>query len=137
MIVKVGDGYLYDGEHLKTADDAYRKFRAEYNKSLGRVSYGMLGKREHRKERVHGSDLVFSEGHEFAEYPDIRIKAYFLGLAYECYCKTVGRWDIPYEIDDMQSWYDWAFRKGGDVLKVKMTRNKTGRTREKLIRRKR
>ena len=137
MIVRNGDGYLYDGESVRTADEVYRKFRAEYNKSLGRVSYGMLGKREHRKERVHGSDLIFSEKHKFIEYPDIKITAYFLGLAYECYCKTVGMWDIPYEIDDTQSWVDWVFRKGGNTLKVKGSRNKMGRTREKLIRRKR
>lgn len=137
MVTRTDGGYLYDGELIISSDEVYRRFRSEYNKSLGKVSYQMLGKADHRKERVHGSDLIFSEGHIFAEYPEARIKAYMLGLSDGCYCKTVGIWDIPYEIEDFESWFDWAFRKGGNVLKMAGVRHKTGRTRREFKRRKR
>lgn len=120
-----------------SADEAYRYFRREYNKKKGKASYEMLNRIGVRTERVHGTWMHFSDGYEFNSYPSDRIRTYMLGLFCSSYCKTVGIWDIPYDVDDPVKWADWFFRKGCQEQKIVGKKLKTGRTSIHKVNRKR
>ena len=120
--------YIYGDERLYSAEDVYAKLQKEYNNAKGRSAYNRLNRLGQRKERVHGTWSYYSQDYDFGNFPDVKIKGYFLGLIGTTYCKTIGAWDIPYEIDDYEAWSDWIFRKGGKELRIVGTRLKVGRT---------
>ena len=134
-ITKVNDEYYYGPSKFKSAEEVYRRFRKDYNNSVGRSAFLMLGRLGQRKERVHGSGLVFTENKRLKEFPETRIKSYMLGLVNGSYCKTIGIWDVPYELNEqnIHDWLDWIFCKGNKAIRVVGVRQKTGRTSKRNI----
>lgn len=125
------DGKLYYGEiQCKDADEAYRRFREDYHKSIGRAAYKRLNRLGSRKERMHGSGFVFSTKPECP--PGIKRKVvpiYIMGIIAGSYCKSLSGQYIPDGTDEeIDQWIDWAFSKGSGALRVVGKKWKTGRT---------
>jgi len=132
-IAKIDGQYYYRGKKFDSAESLYKQFHKDYNAEQGKSAYLFLQRLGQRKERVHGSRIIYTKGFRFRDYPGARIKCYMLSLLCGSYCKMIGVWDIPYEIDD--EWIRWILRDGGKELKVVGIKHKTGRTSKRLNKR--
>lgn len=122
------DGKFYYGEkRCYGVDDAYCRFRDEYNASLGRMAWRRLSRLRPRKERVHGYGFVFDGGLPDPGINHGVVRTRYLGFVCGAYSRMLGGWDIPSGVDDdnFDEWFDWAFSSGSGALRlVKTPRNK-------------
>lgn len=133
QIVKRGNVLYYGEEPCKSVDDAYRKFRDDYHRSLGRSVYKRLDRLGQRHERIHGYGFVFSDGVQHDEFKRLGRVRYTISLVVMCYCRQFGLWDMP-DVPDEQFdlWFDWAFTEGNRALMLVRTRDRTGRTSRRI-----
>lgn len=128
---------IYYGEHkCLNADDAYRRFRNDYHKSLGTRAYHRLNRLGSRKERIIDTGFHFAIRREnpLGDTKPIRVR--LMGMVGPAYCKSLGIWDIPFNMDEDTyfAWVDWAFQRGSGGVRLYSERGK-GRMRLKTKRR--
>lgn len=124
-------GYLYYGDtQCCDGNEAYRLFRSDYHRSLGKNVHGRLGRLGSRKERVHDSGSFFRYRPSDDGLPNGRVPVYLLGILAGAYCKVVDRWDLPEDLSerDFFRWVDLAFMPGSGRLRMAGTKHKLGRT---------
>ena len=139
------DGILYyGGKVCVNPDDAYKRFRDDYNASLGKRYYQRLGRLGSRKERVHGFGFVFdNRGNETqckTGVHNIQKSIYptrLLGISAGAYCRMLGGWDIQCGDDEEEFWrlFDRIFTKGSGMIRLTGRRDKAGRTSKMLKKR--
>jgi len=136
QITKRNGIYYYGESKCVDADDAYRRFRADYHASIGRSAFLRLDRLGQRMERVHGFGFEFLH----RVLPPVgcggKTRCRFLGLVHLSYCRLVGLWDysdIPEEKFD--EWFDWAFSRGSGALRTLGKNRKVGRTSKTLKKR--
>lgn len=130
QITKSDEKYYYGDRVCESIDDAYRKFRDDYHKTLGRNPYARLDRLGQREERIHGFGFVRDK--EFIPgltIPRRKVKHYILGLVCLSYTRGVGCWDMP-GLDEYgtEQWLEYAFTKGSKCLSLAGRRDKRGRT---------
>lgn len=128
------NGIIYYGSvPCRTVDEAYRMFRNDYHKELGRQMCYRLNSRA-RKERVHGYKSYYTSGRsrdlneKFSGYQ--RVKCWQMGLVGLSYCHAIGCWYMPEfdSEDDLDDFIDWLLDANSNALQVIGRKNKTGRT---------
>lgn len=132
------DGKIYYGSvECLNADDAYRKFRDDYNVALGKRYYQRLGRLGARKERVHGFGFVYDGEPDLPGVTGGLVPTRLLGIAAGAYCRMLGSWDIPggMDEDEFWLWFQWAFRKNGGAVRLVGRKDKAGRTSKILSKR--
>ena len=127
------DGQIYYGERrCIDADDAYRRFRDDYHRSLGRIAYERLNRIGQREERVHGYGFVYQSEVDFGGMDGGavgKVPVRILGIVAGAYCRGVGAWDIPCESDEeFERWFEWAFARGSGVLRLVGRNDRAGRS---------
>ena len=128
------DGIIYYGSRrCETSDEAYLRFRNDYHKSIGRVSFKRLNRLGSRKERVHGFGFVFKTVPDFSDITPKKIPVYLLGIMAGAYCKCMSGEYIPDGTDEeIEHWIDWAFCSETKALRLVGKKQKTGRTSKRL-----
>lgn len=134
-----GGGYYYGNEFCHTAEEAYERFRTEYNAAMGKQFYKRLNRLGQRKERVHTFGFVFAEGLEpdAGEFTGLsKTKTRLLGFSDISLARVLGCWDAPnFDDEKYERWFDWAFSRNSGGLKLVGLRQKHGRTNKKLRKR--
>lgn len=134
QITKEDGTFYYGAIRCGDADDAYRRFRDEHNKSVGKCAFKRLNRLGSRVERIHGYGIVFKEqaGNPGFDYKQIPVR--LMGLVCGSYGRMLGRWNIPGEVDDdnFDGWFEWVFGKGSGCLRLERTKEKVGRTSRRL-----
>lgn len=139
QIVKQDGIYRYGDRRCVNVDEAYRLFRDDYHKSLGKAVYHRLDRFGQRKERVHGFGFIYpyfygidGEGFEHLH----RVRCRLLGMAHISYVWIIGKWDMEQVDDDQyERWMDWALsgthHRRALVMDNKAA-SKSGRTNKRL-----
>ena len=135
--IKKIDGEIYYGDRRCTDSDmAYRLFREDYHKSLGKAYYQRLNIPA-REERIHWSGINVSperydelrDRFESDERVPCRIMG-FLGIGY---ARMVGTWDLPdHDECDTDDYLEWLFVSGSRALKYVDRKSGNGRTSKRL-----
>ena len=130
QIVRKDGKFYYGSVGCLNADDAYRRFRDDYNKSLGKAYYQRLGRLGGRKERVHGFGFVYDREPVCDYDSGGRIPTRLLGISAGAYCRMLGGWDIPGGMDEdaFWEWFGWVFRKDSGCVSLVGRKDKAGRT---------
>lgn len=133
-ITRRSDVLYYGKEPCQDIDDAYRKFREDYNRAAGRQSFLRIDKVGQRVERGHGFGFNFStkmQAPERLAYGDGRLPIRLLGILCTSYCWITGCWYYQ-EISDenFEFWFDGVFAKENLASTIKRCglNQKTGRT---------
>lgn len=126
--------YFYGDRRCEGADDAYYRFRKDYNASVGRKAFYRLERIGQRTERIHGSGFSFSDynrGDEFRGYGKVHYRmGGFIGISYS---RMLGLYDYGHIPDEQfEQWFDWAFSRGSGALRLVGKKQKTGRTSKRL-----
>lgn len=123
-------GIFYYGEkRCSCSDEAYRFFREDYNKGLGKNPYRRLNRLGSRTEREHGYGFVFSQEKECPIQMTDKIPVYILGIIAGGYCRAIGIDDVPAMTDEQyEQWIDYVFSKGSNALRTVGLKYKAGRT---------
>ena len=79
-ITRRQEGFYYGETKCSCADDAYRLFREDYHRSLGKNAYGRLNRLGAREERQHGYGFIFSERKECPISVVDKVPVYILGI---------------------------------------------------------
>ena len=131
------DGALYyGGRRCRGPEEAYSRFRDDYNAACGRNAYRRLGRIGQRTERIHGSGFDFAEGSlpegdEFGRYGKLRCwMGGLVGLSYSRITGLQAYGHIPDEVFD--GWLDWALSRGSGGLITLGARKGTGRKSKRL-----
>ena len=131
-ITKVGEKIDYGDKACRNVDAAYRLFREEYHRSLGKAVYRMLN-RPPRQERIHGHDSnLRDEEYETSNgrYAETsRVKCRIMGIVDISYVYMVGIWDCP-DVDESEfdEYLDWLFDGRTRNLRIVGRGNQAGRT---------
>lgn len=128
------NGTLYYGDRIcRNADDAYRLYREDYHRRLGRRVFKRLNYPD-RLERVHGFHVYYTDDmrrrleSEFS-LVDVGIPCRILGISGISYCYAFSLQDCPdYEEEKFYRWIDWALMNYGSVLKLVGRNTRSGRT---------
>ena len=83
-IEKRDDVFYYGERRCVTADAAYRLFRDEYHKSLGKRVYKRLERYGARTERIHGFGIDFTQ--EYSDELDLIYYTRFTGREEDTIC---------------------------------------------------
>lgn len=128
------DGVIYYGsKRCSGVDEAYNRFRNDYNESAGRVSVHRLNRLGSRKERVHGYGFVFNPLPDFNDVRSEKVPVYLLGIVAGSYCRVLSGRYIPDGTDEeIERWIDWAFCHDTKALRLVGLRQKMGRTSKRL-----
>ena len=131
------EGKFYYGERkCRGPEDAYNRFRDDYNAACGKMAFRRLGRIGQRTERIHGSGFDFSEdcrpdGDEFRRYGRLRCwMGGLIGISYSRITGLQAYGHVPDEVFDR--WLDWAFTRGSGGLITLGTRKGTGRNSKRL-----
>ena len=109
------NGTIYYGDkQCIDIDDAYCRFRDDYNRSLGKAVHFRLDRLGLRKERVHGFGIVRENFFVPKRCGPDRVRYRLLGLVNLCYWWSVDITSVKEE--DYEDWLDYAFTKGACVL---------------------
>ena len=127
------DGCFYYGDECcKSADAAYRRFKDDYHRDLGKQVYRRLERLGARTERIHGFGIDFTKEYsdelaaKYAEYGRVRCR--IMGIVGISYCRMVGIWDLPDVPDDQfASYLDWLLDRRSHALYVVGRRAGSGR----------
>jgi len=116
------DGRLYYGQELcKDADEAYKRFREDYHRSLGRAVYKRLDWKKQRVERIHGFGFSrpYDTRHTAVGFFHLRRPFYYvMGILGISYVYMVGTWDVAKLSDEQfDDWYEWAFTRNSGGLR--------------------
>ena len=130
-------GVCYYGDvQCDTVDDAYRKYRNDYHKSLGKAVYRMLN-RPARVERIHGSGMYLQKGYEdglrnrYDRYGKVNCR--FMGIVGISYVRMVGIWDCADVCDEsFREYLDWLFSRGSNALRIVGRGGASGRTSKRI-----
>ena len=129
QVTKWDGEYYYGDKHFYNIDDAYRRFRDDYHRSLGKRNFRRLDSPD-RRERVHGYGFEFDVEWDGDRN---RVPVRLLGLVCGAYCRMLGGWDIPCSSEEeYERWFDWAFSRGSGALKLVGRKDKAGRTSKRL-----
>lgn len=131
--VKRIDGVLYYGLHrCVDIEDAYCRFRDDYNTAIGKAVHLRLDRLGLRKERVHGFGIVRTGSYVPKRCgPVTRVKYRLLGLINLCYWWSV---DVsPVSEDEFEDWVDYAFTKGSGALTYVCKTNRRKKKRKPII----
>lgn len=130
------DHTLYYGNYkCESAEEAYERFRTDYNKECGKGTFSRLEKIGKRTERVHGFGFYRSPDYRFPiDFSDQRrTDCRLLGIAHTSYCRIVMFDDIPPKgQDNFWEWFEWAFSRGTNALRLVGRKDKSGRTSKRL-----
>ena len=132
------DGRLYYGERVcRDADDAYRRFRRDYNESVGRVAFYRLNRFGSRKDRVRDIGIVCSSKPSCPVQDEVRVPVMHMGMLAGCYCKTIGGYDIPDGVDEdnLLDWVNWVFCHKEKHYRLVGLKTRVGRTSKNINRR--
>ena len=130
QITKVDGKYYYGKTFCRDISEAYRLFRNDYHRSLGKRVYRRLDKAP-RQERVHGYGFVSSGASWDGDRRRVPVR--LLGLVCGSYCRMLGGWDVPCSTEDeFEQWFEWAFSKGSGALRLAGRKEKAGRTSKRL-----
>ena len=118
------DGYFYYGDkRCVNADDAYRLFKQDYHRALGKRVYRRLERLGTRMERVHGFGIDFTQEYSdelarrFSGYGRVRCR--IMGIVGISYCRMVGIWDMPdVDDDEFPAYLDWLMDRRSNALYV-------------------
>lgn len=126
------NGIIYYGtEECVDIDDAYLKFREDYNKFVGKAVHLRLDRLGLRKERVHGFGIIRTGSYVPKKCGPRKVKYRLLGLINLCYWWTV---DItPVDEKDFEDWLDYALTKGTDALMYVGKANRKKKKRKPII----
>ena len=130
------DGVYYYGERkCQSVDEAYKLFRNEYHRQLGREVFKRLDRVGQRTERIHGfgfyTDGADSLADKFLSYG--RTPCRLMGLVGISYVRAIGLWDYEHIPDDeFERWIDWIFSRHSGGLKMVGRRSQSGRTSKRL-----
>lgn len=126
----------YGKDPCISIEEAYCRFRDDYNLSLGKGVHLRLNRVGQRKERVHGFRSYYPEfrsnylGEKFDGYG--RVACRLLGIVGIAYVHIIGCWDYPdLPEEDLWDFFDWMLDKNSDGLKVVDRTLKMGRTTRK------
>lgn len=131
QITKREGVYYYGKEKCSDADECYRLFRTDYNKSVGRAVKLRINRAGARRERIHGYGSFYTR-------PDIvflnapfkcRTRYRILGITDISYCRVIDRSDMPECLteENIFDWIDWIFLAGNKALQLTGKRRGTGR----------
>jgi len=122
-ISKTDGVYYYGNIRCMDEHDAYRRFRDDYNRSLGAAVHLRLNRIGSRQERVHGFGFFFADKayvrrleDEFASFPKVPYR--IIGFLSVSPVRMIR--DIP-EFDDEEKlyrWVDWICMSGNDKLYI-------------------
>ena len=105
------------------ADEAYCRFRSDYNASVGRQAFLRLNRLGQREERIHGFGFNFTRRigdpeDEFRRYGTVLYRmAGRIGISY---LRVFGLFDYESVPDEeFERWFDWALSRGSGALKLK------------------
>lgn len=130
QITKKGGDYFYGDRICPNVDDAYKLFRDDYHRLLGKRVYRRLNRIGQREERIHGFGFVFDVKRKYDGPFHNRVDTRLLGLVCGSYCRILGEWDLPEGIgvDGFEDWFDWAFSAGSGALRLVGRKGGGGRT---------
>lgn len=130
QITKKYGRYYYGEEECENADACYRRFRADYHRSIGKAVKLRLNKSGSRKERIHGYGCYFSNPGKVLSCAHWtgRVRYRILGITGISYCRIIGSWDMP-ELteEEVDHWLDWLFLAGNKALLLTGKRKGSGR----------
>ena len=115
QIRRINGTIYYGTEECVDIDDAYLKFREDYNRTIGTAVHFRLDRLGLRKERVHGFGIIRPHTYVLKKCgPTVKVKYRLLGLINLCYWWFV---DIqPVDENDFDDWLEYAFTKGTGAL---------------------
>jgi len=134
QIVKRDGVYYYGETRCDDADHAYRLFRADYHRSVGKVSWLRLDRIGRRTERIHDQHAYFIPGavedKRFSGCAARPVPIRLLGIIGISYCYILGMRDYPMGLDEesVARWLDWAFTEQGQKFSLVGRKEKAGRT---------
>lgn len=136
-IVRKDGRYYYGDVECFDVDDAYRRFRDDYHKELGKRAYQRLGRVGSRKERVKFSGTFYERQPECPIVHTGVVPVWHLGIIAGSYCRMLRGWDIPGGMDDeqLERWLEWAFAQGSGALRLTGRKSGVGRTSKRLNKR--
>lgn len=117
QIERRGGVYYYGDKRCHNADDAYRCFRDEYNRSVGRAAYRRLSRLGSRKERVHEFGFVFDRDEPKMGYSNEKLNLILLGLVCGSYCWMSKSLPMDMSEEEQQRWFDIVLRKGSGLVR--------------------
>ena len=131
------DGIFYYGERrCEGPDDAYHRFRNDYNASVGRAAFLRLDRLGQRTERIHGFGFHFAEGYRpeggrYTGYGKVRYR--MGGIVCLSYARILGLEEYGHIPDEeFDGWLEWAFTRGSGALKLVGREKGSGRKSKRL-----
>lgn len=128
--------WYYGSRRCDNIDEAYNRFRDDYNAATGRAASLRLDHIGQRVERIHEFGYVRPWNDEVEKekgFGDKKIRYRMLGLTGIHYCRILGLWDMPrMDEERLERWLEWAFTKGNNILSLVGTNDKAGRTSKRL-----
>lgn len=132
QIERRNNALWYGERRCNSADEAYRMFRDDYHRKLGRSVYLRLDRLGQRRERLHSFGFVFEKEPEIP-YCAGEFRCRLLGMLDIGYVRTIGMWDYGKVDDDVfEDWLDWLFSRGNRHLHTDGIRDRVGRTSRRL-----
>ncbi len=134
QIVRSNNALWYGERRCGSADEAYRLFRDDYHRELGKSVYMRLDRLGQRRERLHSFGFVFEKTQE-PKGPECvgEFRCRLLGMLDIGYVRTIGLWDYCDVSDDaFEDWLDWVFSRGNGHLHTDGIRDRVGRTSRRL-----
>ena len=134
QITRRDEVFYYGDTACRDADDAYRRFRNDYHKVVGRKAFERLNRLGQRTERIHERGFVFSREID-AVHPSFpgSVVGRLLGLVGTSYCRIIGGWDVHCRTDEeFDRWLDWALSEEHWAVRMVGKKDKAGRTSKRL-----
>jgi len=123
--IKRIEGTIYYGNiQCVDADEAYRRFRNDYHKLIGKAVYLRLDKLGRRTERVHGFGISRISNNLYTDFEyKKRARCWLLGLVCQSYWWAI---EVPEMDDDLfDEWIEYALTKGTKAFQFMGLRKKS------------
>lgn len=131
------DGLLYYGNTVcQSPDEAYKLFREDYHKSIGRDANRKLNREGQRTDVLHWKGFTLSK--PYFEYLKSKwegfqtVRSSVIGILQTSYCRTVACEGLE-KVDDssIDECLDWVLSDCSNVLVLVNRKNGLGRTNRK------
>ena len=127
QIVRIGDSLYYGKILCSSPDKAYRLFREDYHKEIGKDANRRLNREGQRTDVIHWSGFYFSTKRDNDCFPGLLVESRTIGIVHTSYCRILK---IPTSIscEEYDRFIDWILSEGNPNLKLVGRKSGLGRT---------
>lgn len=133
QIVRIGDSLYYGKILCSSPDKAYRLFREDYHKEIGKDANRRLNREGQRTDVIHWGGFTLSEPYyrlladKWGGFPKVRSSV--IGILHTSYCRTIECQEFDNVDEDcIAELLDWVLSDKSKSLVLVNRKNGLGRT---------